>query len=211
MAAERITQNPHLEIILNFAGPHYEPIQALLVNNGQTEEEAVQFLTTPWMNGHQERMQAWDQQVINNARDQEEQRQLAQEQEDQVNTQRELEAENERQEAEKKRPKMNGFDKDTMVNDFFTPCPSPYTLCCLEDFDYVELWYFTQDGCADATQNKCTQNEDTFGLTRSNDMVALRPVSTLKASKNVILDIDLTWRQMGIAKSTLIQHMTKSH
>ena len=73
MAVERINKNPHLEVIPDFAGLHYEQIRAFLVNNGQTEEEALQSLTTPWTNGHQERIQVWDQQVIDEARDQEEQ------------------------------------------------------------------------------------------------------------------------------------------
>ena len=106
---------------------------------------------------------------------------------------------------------MNDFDKNTMVNDFITPRPLAYALHHLKDFDYVELWYFTQEGCADASQNQQTQNEDTFGLTKSDDMVTLRPISALKASGNAILDIDLTWHQMEIAKLMLIQHMTKCH
>src|ERR1700761_4057425 len=110
MAAERINQNPHLEVIPDFTGLHYEQIHAFLVNNGQTEEQALQSLTTLWTNGHQERIQVWDQQVIDDARDQEEQRRLAQEREDQLHAQQELEAENERREAEKKMPNIKVFD-----------------------------------------------------------------------------------------------------
>ena len=40
-------------------------------------------------------------------------------------------------------------------------------------------------------------------------MVSFRPVSALKASRNVVQDADLSWRQMEIAKTTLIQHITK--
>ena len=42
-------------------------------------------------------------------------------------------------------------------------------------------------------------------------MVSLRLVASLKASKNVIQDIDLTWHQMAIAKTILIQQITKFH
>jgi hypothetical protein len=119
--------------------------------------------------------------------------------------------ENEQHKAEKKKPKMNSFSKDSMVHDFIAPRPSAYALRRLEEFDYLELWYFTQEGCADASQNQHTQNEDTFSLTRIDDMVSLRPVSALKASKNVVQDIDLTWRQLEIAKTILIQQLTKFH
>lgn len=208
MAAERITQNPHLETVPNHAGPHYDAIRALLVNTGITDEQAVQTLNTSWTRSHEERIQAWDQQVMEDAATQEEERRLAQEQEDQQRMQRELELENERREVEKKKPKMNDFNENAMVNDFIAPRPSAYALRRLTDFDYAELWYFTQEGCADAMHQQ-TQNEDTFGLSKVDDMVSFRPVSALKASKNVVQDVDLSWRQMEIAKTTLIQQITK--
>ena len=77
----------------------------------------------------------------------------------------ELELENEWKENEKKKPKMNNFDKNAMVNDFIGPCPSVYALCRLAEFEYAELWYFTQEGCVDAMHQR-TQNEDSFSLTK---------------------------------------------
>ena len=53
------------------------------------------------------------------------------------------------------------------------------------------------------------QNEDLFGLSKVDEVVSFRPVSALKASRNVVQDADLSWRQMEIAKTTLIQHITK--
>ena len=103
---------------------------------------------------------------------------------------------------------MNDFDENIMVNDFIGPRPSAYALRRLAEFEYVELWYFTQEGCADAMHQQ-TQNEDSFGLTKVDDMVSFRPVSALKASKSVVQDADLSWHQMEIAKTTLIQHITK--
>lgn len=208
MAAERLVQNPHLETLPNHTAPHYNEIRAVLVTTGITDEQAVHTLDTSWTRSHDERIQIWDQQVLDDAAAQEEERRLAQEQEDQQRAQRELELENEQREIEKKKPKMGVFNKNAMVSDFITPRPSAYALRRLADFDYAELWYFTQEGCADAMRQH-TQNEDTFGLTKVDDMLSLKPVSSLKASKNVVQDIDLTWRQMEIAKTTLIQHITK--
>ena len=211
MEPVRITHNPHLDLLPDHAGPHYDDIRNLLVGTGMTVEQAIQSLDTSWTRSLEVRIQAWDQQVIDDTREQEDQRHLAQEQEDQQHAQLELEQENERKEAEKKKPKMNNFDKGSMVNNILLPRPSQYALRRLEDFDYVELWYFTQEGCADATQNHRTQNEDTFGLTKVDEMVSLRPVSALRASKHALQDIDLTWRQMEIAKTILIQHLAKAH
>ena len=154
---------------------------------------------------HDKRIQTWDQQVIDDTQAQEEEWQNIQEQEDQLCAQKEQDLESDWQEAEKKKLKMNSFNKDSMVHDFLTPQPSAYTLCCLKEFNYVELWYFTQEGCADVSQNQHTQNKDTIGLTKVNNMVSLRLVASPKASKNVIQDINLTWHQMAIAKTILIQ------
>jgi hypothetical protein len=209
MAAERLTQNPHLEAIPDHAGPHYDPVRTILVNAGQTEEQAIQTLNTTWTQQHDDRVQAWDQQVAEDARIQEEEQRAIQELEDQQRAHRDLELANEQRELERKRPKMNDFNENAMVSDFLEPRPSPYALRRLEDFEYVELWYFTQEGCADAAQNQRTQNEDTFGLTKIDDMVTLRPVAALKASKNVTPDIELTWRQMEIAKTILIRQISK--
>lgn len=57
--------------------------------------------------------------------------------------------------------------------------------------------------------HQCTQNKDSFGLTKVDDVVSFRPVSALRASKSVVQDLDLTWQQMEITKTTLIQHITK--
>ena len=70
--AERITQNPHLETVPDHAGPHYDPIHALLVTMGITNKQAVQMLNTSWTCSHEEQIQAWDQQVIDDVAAQEE-------------------------------------------------------------------------------------------------------------------------------------------
>lgn len=67
--ARRITQDPHLEVLLNHTGPHYDGIWQLLLNTALTLEQAVQLLDDPWTHMHDKQIQAWDQQVLddNNA------------------------------------------------------------------------------------------------------------------------------------------------
>ena len=208
MAAERITQNPHLQIIPNHARTHYDNLQTILVNTGITNEQAVETLNASWTRSHEECILAWDQQIIEDEAVLQEEQRLTQEQEDQLPAQRELELENEQRENKKTKPKMNDIDEHSMVNDFIGPQPSAYALHCLAEFEYAELWYFTQEGCADMMHQQ-TQNEDSFGLAKVNKVVSFRPVSALKPSRNIIQDINLSWCQMEIAKTTLIQHITK--
>ena len=179
-----------------------------MVNTCISNEEAIKTLNASWTLSHQEHIQAWDQQVTEDEVAQQEQWCLTQEQEYQTWAQQELELENEWQEVKKKKPKMSNFNENAMVNNFIGPPPSAYALQQLAEFEYAELWYFTQEGCANA-MHQCTQTEDSFGLSKVNNVVSFRLVSALKASENVLQDSDLTWCQMEIAKTTLIQHITK--
>ena len=207
--AHRISQDPRLEVLPNHAGPHYNNIRQILVNTGLTVEQAIQSLNDSWTQTRDERIQAWDQQVLDDDNAAAEAQRLLQEEEQLRLQQEQQNMENERLEAEKKRPKMNDFEEATMVSNYIAPRPSQYALRRLENFEYLEFWYLTQEGCADAAQNQHTQSDDTFGLTKIDDVVALRQVSALRASKNVIPDANLSFRQMSIAKTALIQQMSK--
>ena len=96
MAAERINQDPHLEVVPDHAGPHYDAIRTILINSGITNEQAIETLNASWTLSHEEHMQAWNLQVIEDEAIMQEEQRLVQEQEDQQRAQRELELENER-------------------------------------------------------------------------------------------------------------------
>jgi len=113
----------------------------------------------------------------------------------------ECQKEEERKELEKKQPKINDFDDDKMVGDFVMPCPSQFALGKLKSFSFTELWYFTEEGCSKAQEFLL---EDAYGITRVDNLVALKPVTAFKASKNAIPDADLTWRQMNISKNMML-------
>ncbi|KAF8808604.1 hypothetical protein BYT27DRAFT_7210607, partial [Phlegmacium glaucopus] len=180
---DRLIHNPHLEAMPDHAGPHYNVLRDALTQNGMTLKQAVQALNNSWTLNHNARIQVWDQQVIDDAAAEEAQRlqQLA----NKPQVIQELpEREEERVEMEKKRPKMKDFDDVTSIGNYIAPRPAQYALHWIEDFEYIELWYLTPEGCTDATQLQLTQSDDAFGLTKVDDMVTLKSVSSLKASKN---------------------------
>ncbi|KAF8798576.1 hypothetical protein BYT27DRAFT_7228338 [Phlegmacium glaucopus] len=205
---ERIINNPHLEVRPDHAGPHYNVLRNILTQNGMTLEQAIQALNESWTQNHDERVQRWDQQVIDDANAAEEALGQLQQEEPQA-VQVPLEQDDDRAEPEKKKLKMKDFDDSTTVGNYIAPRPAQYALKRIEDFEYVELWYLTPEGCADATQLQLTQNDDTFGLTKVDDMVTLKSVSSLKAAKNVIPDNELSFCQMSMAKNAFIPLMTK--
>lgn len=206
--ADRLMHNPHLEVMPEHVGPHYAPLRDALTQNGMTAEQAVQALNTSWTLNHEARIQAWDQQVIDDAAAEEALR-LQQLQNEQLPPNQPPAQEGEGAEAEKRKPAMKDFDDAIIVGNYIAPRPSQYALRRIEDFEYVELWYLTPEGCSEASQHQLTQNEDTFGLSRVDSMVTLKSISSMKASKNVIPDAELTFRQMSMAKNTLIPLMTR--
>ncbi|KAK6993198.1 hypothetical protein R3P38DRAFT_3329955 [Favolaschia claudopus] len=63
------------------------------------------------------------------------------------------------------------------------PRPSQFAKKKVANYDFVDLWYFTYAGCVDAAKsNRGVTSEDTYGITRSDDMLALAPVSLSKPS-----------------------------
>ena len=84
-----------------------------------------------------------------------------------------------------------------MADSVIAPCPSPFAINKLKSFEYVELSYFTPEGCASAAEENRATAEEAFGLTKVDGFVALKPVASFKASKNVIKDKDLSWRLGG--------------
>lgn len=205
--AERILQDPNLEVIPDHAGPFYAAIRDNLTQNGMTVEQVIEALNTSWNQNHEARVQRWNQQIIEDANAEEEaQRQVAEQEAQQQNPEP---RDNDPKDSEKKKPKMNDFDDTAVVDSYIAPRPAQYALRRIEEFDYVELWYLTPEGCSDTSQNLQTQNDDVFGITKVDDMISLRSVSALKASKNVVPDAQLSFRQVSMAKNTFIPLLNK--
>lgn len=205
----RITLDPELEVAPDFVAPHFQAVRDALMNVNQIDEaQAVLQLHNAWTVGNNARKQIWADQIQADILAAQDADRIAEEQAELVRLQREQEADAERREADKKKPKLNDFDDDRVVGDHIVARPAAFALNKLESFEYVELWYFTQEGCTDALEHQRTQAEDAYGLTRVDDILTLRPVSSFKAARNVIKDRDLSWRQMTMAKLNLIQHMT---
>jgi len=170
-------------------------------------KQAIKQLTTAWNQTHTQEVEAWNQQVQADLELQQEQIRLAQEDEMRHQEEEEHLKEDERREQEKRKPKINNFDKARMVADHVMPRPSQFTISKLKSFNFVELWYFTDEGCAEAQDTSKAQSDDAYGLTKVDDLITLKPVASFKALRNVVPDANLTWRQMNIGKNTLLWYM----
>jgi hypothetical protein len=196
----RLERDPGLDICPDFASPHYGPLCNLLTNAGATEEEALTRLTESWNQENQVRREAWEHQVKEDQWVADKVDHLARElEQDELDTAC--------CECENKRPKINDFDANSLVGSYITPRPSTYAINKLESFDYIKLFYFTREGCLDAQSNLCTEADDAYGLSKIGNFVSFRSISAVRASRNAIQDIDLTWAQMTYAKTSYLQHL----
>jgi len=198
-----ITSDPALKTQPNFESPAYAPCITALENTGLTPEQALAQLVEGWNGECQEWITRWQQQLEEEARN-------LQEIEDREREEREAAEAEEHLEAEKKKPKINDFNINLSVPDVIVPRPCQSVLQKIKNREFIELWYFSPDGCREARdQNKSTA-EDAFGLTRVDGFVALKSVSSFKASNKALQDHDLSWRQFDMAKTSFLIHIEKS-
>ncbi|KIK77959.1 hypothetical protein PAXRUDRAFT_17153 [Paxillus rubicundulus Ve08.2h10] len=101
----------------------------------------------------------------------------------------EEEIECKRKEAKKKKPRINDFDGSASVLNIIITCPSQYALQKLNSFDFIELIY-----------------DNTFGISKINEVFTLKSVVAIKASHNWIKDHELTFKAFLQAKNNFLYY-----
>jgi len=126
---------------------------------------------------------AWD--IDNNTKEDAWAAQLAEDQEAEADTRHALEVEKQnivaehrkeeeakKKEKEKKKLKLKDFVIDKPVRDTTQLCSSCFAIHKLKDHDYVELHYFTLEGCMEAAKQDCTIVQNAFMFTKADDTPA---------------------------------------
>ena len=111
----------------------------------------------------------------------------------------------ESQPVPKKKVAYIDFDLDTIVTDRVPHSPYQYAVGRIENMEYVELWYFTAEGCKEASKATPTTADDTFGLLNTDTGLTLQSIKATKASPNAIADESLSWNQIMTARHTMIK------
>ncbi|KAG1793001.1 uncharacterized protein HD556DRAFT_1444097 [Suillus plorans] len=206
----RITSDPALDIEPNFASATFEAIRNCIIGNSQlTHDEAANELSNGWKQDRDIRLVAWTAQSNEEARLAAEAAQAEHEHVEQERLTLELEAEKERRETEKKKPKINDFKAGTSVGDSLTHRPSQYAIHKLKSYEYVELWYFSPEGCKETADEAKSSADNTYGFTKVDDFVALKLVTSFKPSRKVIQDHSLEWWQFDMAKNCFLLQINR--
>ena len=207
----RITQDPSLEVRPDFTSAAFDAVcMALTAAEAIDKAVVAARLADAWDADNNTRREAWADQVREDEAAAAEVR-LAQEA-DQLRELEELrkEEEAEKKEKEKKKPKLKEFVANKPVGDTTQLRPSRYAIHKLDERDYVELYYFTLEGCTEAVKLYRTIAQDAFTFAKADDTLLLKPMASHKPSSKVIPDEDLTWRQMSIARTCLLHHMAQA-
>jgi len=96
------------------------------------------------------------------------------------------------------------FDLNTTVADRIPHAPSQYAVGKIENMEYVELWYFTTEGCREASKATPTAADDTFCILNTDTGLTLQSFKVTRASRNAIADEHLSWEQIMTARHNLI-------
>lgn len=212
----RIVEDPTRAVCLSFENDEWNLLRQALIaahvgDPPLTPDEATQQMKDAWGRENDRKIAAWNAQIKQDRAEQDELDRLAQEEEGTRRAQLEREAKEQRREAEKKKPKLSPIDWDRNVDGWIEPRPASYALNKINDLEYVELDYFTVKGCeeaaADANQSV---SHDTLAFTQLQDTIAIRPMNSLRPSRNIRNDEELSWDEMLEAKNNMLHFMTKS-
>ena len=185
-----------------------------------TAEEAIAKLQGAWKKANNKKVVQWNKQLAEEQQKQDDEAWLLEEEILQRQIQMNKEEDEKKKGIEKKKPKINGFDPLRAVGGFIIPHPSAFTLNKLDALDYVELDYFTTQGCKNVhAEHELMTNHNTYGLVSLGDSLALQPLSSLRPSRNIWRDEDLSTTPLAIHQTlhssrelqTLHTHNTLLH
>ncbi|KAJ7587764.1 hypothetical protein C8J56DRAFT_1050998 [Mycena floridula] len=155
-------------------------IQKIVTERKITRKEAIQDLTTDWEESHAERVAAFKAEKPD----------PPEEPEPATNNQ--------------KVPKVNAALAVPTVHDAI---PSFYAIDKLEKYSYIELWYFTPEGCEDNALSQRLLDTKGYGLSRgdSSSAVTLKLISSLKTSSKIVADSLFSWEQFELDSTSFLQ------
>ena len=166
----RITVNPNLTEAPDFTLKVYAIARdAIAAQHQITAEEAAECLNEAWTTDNNAKKLAWEEQEL---ADHEEAVQRAWEEEQRIG-EPQRDEQNEAREPKKKKPKLNSFVTNCPIATAIKLRPSRFTLHKLEEHDYIELSYFTPEGCAEAASNDHAVAEEAFSFSKVNNLVSL--------------------------------------
>ncbi|KAG1860253.1 hypothetical protein DFJ58DRAFT_657879, partial [Suillus subalutaceus] len=160
--------DPNLNVCPDYASDDFVNTQAQLINEDIAEEQAVQLLKNIWQASNNTEKRLWQQQVNDNKEEQAHHDHLEEDEEEHLKQEHLAEEEEaHKEEQKKKKHKYTPIQNTGILDDpAITLCS--YALRKLDKGEYVEMWYFTNDGLDEAAVKK-TMDDDAMVLSTLTD------------------------------------------
>ncbi|EAU85185.1 hypothetical protein CC1G_06201 [Coprinopsis cinerea okayama7 len=225
--AEVELQDPSKEVMPDFNAPALRPILEQQLKEGQTLDELVKSLVDSWTADHEHRLQQYNQAQEERQREEdererarlerEEQDRLERERKEQEEERRRIEAEQlklakevlEKQQSElktretKRKAKVIAVDKP--VDTKSATKVSTFARSKTRNFDFVDLYYFSPEGCKQATELERTTGSDALAPVEINQQIVYKPVAAHQPLSRVTKDHNMTWSAISVAKNVFLQ------
>jgi hypothetical protein len=105
--------------------------------------------------------------------------------------------------TDKRGPQLPPIDLEAKSLTMNLQRPTAYAIEKLRKFEYVPLWYFSEQGCQAADRDKAS-NDDLWDITETSDnRLSLRTAASNCPSSNALSDEQLTWVQFMDANRLL--------
>jgi hypothetical protein len=183
-------RDPTLDVEPDFEEEAWEGTIAAIVEGGKSAEEAVEILRRGWRTKYDRDLVLWN---------------------EYVQQQRTGPEPGERGRRDPANDPMEEQPEETEepvlrpTPSFLDLKPAHHVLKRLEKKEFVELWYFTAEGCKSAAAADLATPDETFSLINTGDgMVRLQTLGASSVSSKAIKDEHLNWYQLTEAKTRML-------
>ncbi|KAF9220719.1 hypothetical protein BS17DRAFT_713455, partial [Gyrodon lividus] len=184
--------------------------KAIMAPENINQGTAVECLLAAWQEDHDHRVDEGNAHQQAEAQEVKHQENDCRVRREEAQLQAEEQTKNECREAERKKPKMNNFTSSLVSPNILKERPSQYALTKLAAFEFIPLWYFTLKGCHNTATFLRNEADDVYGLTSANNILTLKSVASVKASKNAQPDKSLTFGEFLQARVSFLLHIKKA-
>ncbi|KAL6302099.1 hypothetical protein BKA93DRAFT_713592, partial [Sparassis latifolia] len=192
----------------DYALDTYAVTRAPLVNDNTSNEQAIQLLVNIWKAGNEADKVAWQLQIEEHEAEIAEQIRLAAEADKDTQEAQLVEQAN----AQKEETKKNRA-KFAPIPDRDIPTVAPviaanYTVKRMEKGDFVELWYYTNEGLEEALRITSSVDDEAMVITRTADgSTSWVPAASAREARGVTDDKDIHWEDFCQAVPRMVLAM----
>jgi len=206
----RLLSDPNLSFCPNYADDAFINTRLQLTNENITEAQAIVILRNIWQAENNATKLQWQAQV-NEDRDRREQLERL----DNEEQERQEQESRDEEEAARKEDRKKNKHKYTAVPDLDVPLkptilPSSYALRKLDKGDYVELWYFTNDGLDEAKLKSSVDEDAMIMATLAGGDTAWVSAASTRNARAVIDDQNLRFEDFCQACPRIIEAMQEA-